>query len=106
MANILSISAQSPQELREQIAQQAKACRLELNLTQEGLARRSGVSLGTLKRFEHTGHISLESLLKLAVSLSQLEPFELVFKSPLKQDNLSLDDILQDKPTRKKGWLK
>jgi transcriptional regulator with XRE-family HTH domain len=43
--------------------------RLDKNPTQEGLAKRSGVSLGSLKRFESSGHISLESLLKLALVL-------------------------------------
>ena len=38
-------------------------------LTQQDLSERSGVSLGTLKRFETTGQISLLSLTKLAIAL-------------------------------------
>ena len=36
------------------------------------MAERSGVSLGSLKRFENTGNISLESLLKLMHFLGRL----------------------------------
>jgi len=35
----------------------------------------SGVSHGSLKRFEHSGQIALESLLKLAFVLECLEDF-------------------------------
>jgi hypothetical protein len=38
------------------------------------------VSLGSLKRFESTGQVSLESLLKLAEILDRLEDFEWVLK--------------------------
>jgi len=44
--------------------------------TQKELSSRSGVSLGSLKRFESYGQISLESLLKLALVLECLEDFE------------------------------
>jgi len=43
--------------------------------TQTELSKRSGVSLGSLKRFETTGQIALESLLKLALVLECLEDF-------------------------------
>jgi transcriptional regulator with XRE-family HTH domain len=43
------------------------------------LAERSGVSLGSLKRFEQNGQISFENLLKLAQILGQLEAFEHLF---------------------------
>lgn len=39
------------------------------------MAERSGVSLGSLKRFESQGKISLESFLKLAHLLGRLEEF-------------------------------
>lgn len=47
----------SPQEVMKEIAERVKAIRLEQNLTQEGLSLRSGVSLGSVKRFERTGEI-------------------------------------------------
>lgn len=39
------------------------------------MAERSGVSLGSLKRFESHGKISLESFLKLVHLLGRLEEF-------------------------------
>ena len=38
-------------------------------ITQKQLAARSGVSLGSLKRFEQSGEISLQSLKKIAIAL-------------------------------------
>jgi len=40
------------------------------------MAERSGVSLGSLKRFENTGKISLGSLLKLMHLLGRLNEFD------------------------------
>ena len=40
------------------------------------MAERSGVSLGSLKRFENTGKISLDSLLKLMHLLGRLNEFD------------------------------
>ena len=47
-----------------------------MGYTQTECATRSGVSLGSLKRFERTGQISLESLLKLAFVLECLGDFD------------------------------
>ena len=105
MANILAISLKTPQDVRSGLAARARACRLALNLSQEGLARRSNVSLGSLKRFERTGQVSLDSLLKLALVLGKLDDFESVFKPGLQVPG-SLDDLLKTPPVRRKGRLK
>lgn len=47
----------------------ARNKRKTLKLSQEELAKRSGVSFCSVKRFENTGEISLTSLLKIAVVL-------------------------------------
>ncbi|WP_446425563.1 helix-turn-helix domain-containing protein [Mailhella sp.] len=60
---------------QRKLASSAKARRLELNITQAELAERSGVSLGSLRRFESTGEISLRSLLELALVLGELKEF-------------------------------
>ena len=69
-----------PSDIQLDIAQKHKRLRKQLKLTQSELAGRSGVSLGSLKRFETKGQISLESLLKLAQILNRLSDFEDVFK--------------------------
>ena len=70
----------SPLEICESIANRHKKLRKKLSLTQAEMAERSGVSLGSLKRFENTGKISLESLLKLAHLIGRLEDFDTVFQ--------------------------
>lgn len=64
----------------KQIAERHRALRKRAGYSQSELARRSGVSLGSLKRFESTGQVSLESLLKLVEILDRLEDFEWVLK--------------------------
>jgi transcriptional regulator with XRE-family HTH domain len=65
----------TPYETGLNLAQKHRALRKRLNISQKEMAERSGVSLGSLKRFEHTGKISLESLLKLAHLLGRLTDF-------------------------------
>ena len=52
----------SPLDIRVSIADRFKRIRLDQNVSQEQLAERSGVSLGSLRRFESKGEISLKSL--------------------------------------------
>ena len=104
MDTILSLYLKSPLEIAQELAARARACRLGHNLTQAGLAKRSGVSLPSLKRFERTGQISLESLLKIALILDVLEDFEGVFSArPHRAE--TLDDLLAAPTTRRKGRI-
>lgn len=89
-----------PQEVAGYIAKNVKEKRLSLNLTQKNLSDRSGVSFGVIKKFERTGKISLESLLKIALILGSLEEFTQLFKSSKPDKLLSLDEIIKSK-TRK-----
>ena len=70
----------SSQEIMQDIATRAREIRLSQNLTQAGLSLRSGVSLGSLKRFEKTGEISLKSLIDIANALGCLSDFEQLFQ--------------------------
>ena len=45
-------------------------------------AERTGVSYGSIRRFEQTGEISLLSLVKIANALDCLEDFNELFKKP------------------------
>lgn len=62
----------TPLEVSKALAERHRILRKQLKMSQEEMAERSGVSLGTLKRFENTGKISLESLLKLMRLLGRL----------------------------------
>lgn len=82
---MISLNILTPMEYLAKITQGAKTKRLSLNLSQQNLSTRSGVSLRSIKRFERTGKISLESLLKLALVLESLESFNSLFmQAPLK----------------------
>ncbi len=72
---MLSFLPPTPSEMMEALKTKFKQRRKALGYTQPELASRSGVSLGSLKRFERFGQISLESLLKLALVLECLEEF-------------------------------
>lgn len=90
-------------ELMRDVAIAAKTRRLSDNLTQTGLAQRSGVSLGTLKKFERTGKISLESLLKIAMALGATQGFALLFAAPAAAGVRSLDELLKRPKERQRG---
>lgn len=51
------------------LAERISRLRKRRKISQKVLSAKSGVSLGSLKRFEQTGEISLLSLSKLAVAL-------------------------------------
>ncbi len=92
---MLSFLPPTPLEVMENIKTNFRKRRKALGYTQEELAIRSGVSLGTLKRFERTGYISLESLLKLALVLECLEGFGTLCKE--KEENYeSINELLSE----------
>jgi transcriptional regulator with XRE-family HTH domain len=98
---MLSININTPDSVMQTLKENFKNKRLSSDLTQEGLANKSGVSLGSLKRFESTGQISLESLLKLAVILECLEDFLYIAQEKKKIIN-SIDELLEKKESVKK----
>ena len=83
----------TPYEVSIRIAEKAKAKRKYMKLTQQQLSDKSGVSLGSLKRFERTGEIFLSSLLKIALVLDSLKEFERLFDKP---EYTSIEEILND----------
>ena len=91
---------------QETIAANMRNRRLATGLTQRGLAKRSGVNLATLRKFEQKGVISLESFLKLTMVLDALESVVKATEPPTLAYS-SIDEVLEaerKKPSRKKGW--
>ena len=74
----MSFLLQTSEDLLLKTRVKFKKRRKELGYTQRDLASWSGVSLGSLKRFEQSGKISYESLLKLSVFLECIDDFDLV----------------------------
>ncbi len=104
MAKILSdndfvLDAFNPRALARGIANRMRERRLELNLTQQGLANKSGVSLGSIKRFESRNEISLKHLLMIAVVLDSTENFEKLFSDRKYQ---SIDEIINAEKSKKR----
>lgn len=81
-------------EIAEKIASDVKELRLRENLTQQALANKSGVSLGSLKRFESTCEISLKNLIQLALTLRVQSNLVNVFNIPEPQ---TIDEIIKEK---------
>ena len=99
--NILSFDNNSLEGKAKFLAMRAKARRLELNLTQEGLSVRAGIPLATYRHFEQTGKISLEGLLHVAYALDALDEFDAIFSAPR---YATLDEALDaTRNNRKRG---
>ena len=91
-------------EVAADLAKRLKARRLARNLTQAGLAARSGVPLGTLKKFERTGAISLVSFVRLLVALGEQAGLERLMETEA-GDSMTLDQMLSVPKARKRGRI-
>jgi transcriptional regulator with XRE-family HTH domain len=74
-----NLEQQTPPEIAQEIAANVRKRRKEHKLSQQELAKRSGVSLGSLKRFENQHEISLVSLIKIAIALDCEDDFAALF---------------------------
>ncbi len=84
-----------PFDFLEELAGRHRLLRKQAGYSQSELAKRSGVSLGSIKRFEQSGQISLESLLKLVFVLNRLHDFDLILKP---MENLKeIEKLFSDK---------
>jgi transcriptional regulator with XRE-family HTH domain len=68
-----------PADVMHEVALKHRSLRKSKKMSQSELAERSGVSLGSIKRFEQSGQISFESLLKLAHVMDRLNDFDSIF---------------------------
>lgn len=102
---MLAINIYTPKSIMQDLKDKFKQKRLSLNLTQEGLSNKSGVSLGSIKRFESSGEISFESLLKVALVLNCLDDFKNIANEKDEQYE-SMEDLLKIKPIKKRGVIK
>ena len=101
------VSLITPMKAQKKLAENTRARRLQMDLTQQGLAERSGVPLPTLRKFEQKGSISLESFLKVQMVLGTLE--EILKVTQIKNTKFaSIDEVLEadSTPVRKRGKRK
>ena len=70
---------ETAEELDQKLAQRVRNIRKRRLISQEKLASLSGVSYGSIKRFEATGQISLISLTKIAMALDIADELRNIF---------------------------
>ena len=87
-----------PADWMLEMAKRHKILRKQAGFTQSELARRSGVSLGSLKRFETSGQISIQSLFLLIDVLGRLDDFDTILK-PI-ENMKEIERLFSDKKHR------
>lgn len=71
----------TPDEINKGIAARVRTVRKRRKISQVKLSEKSGVSLGSVKRFESTGEISLLSLTKIAIALNVEQELKQLFSN-------------------------
>lgn len=89
--NIYILNQKTPREIDKMIADRIRTIRKRRKISQKRLSEKSGVSLGSVKRFEQSGEISLLSLTKIALALEIQQELEELFEEvPF----LSIEEII------------
>jgi transcriptional regulator with XRE-family HTH domain len=96
---MLTFSLMAPADVARAVAERARARRLALGLTQEQVAERVGIGLSSLRRFEGTGRIAFDALVRLAFVLEAVEELGGLFPEPA---FASLDEVVA-RPKRRRG---
>lgn len=78
----LEFELASTAEILLELGHRLRAKRLAANLPQEELARRAGVSVGTIKSLETKGTVTLESLIRIARTLGMVTELDLFQSRP------------------------
>lgn len=84
-------------ELPQKIGANAREVRLAQNLSLKSLAKMSGISESTIKRFDSNGQITLYALILIATALSATRQIAELFKH---EQPVSLEEIKQTGRTR------
>jgi len=71
---------ETAEEMDKKLADRVRNIRKRRSISQKRLSQMSGVSLGSVKRFEATGKISLVSLTKLAIALDCADEIRNMFQ--------------------------
>lgn len=92
MNNITALT-KTPTEINNNLADKLRRIRKRQKISQQALSEKSGVSLGSIKRFETTGNISLISFAKIAFVLGVSEDIENLFTN---SEIKSIQDIINE----------
>lgn len=95
---MIFIDQKMPREIAAEVSGRVRARRKELKLTQEQMARRAGMSLASYKRFEQSGAIAFESLIRIGIALDREEDFDALFA---KRAYASIEEVVDERrPSR------
>ena len=81
----------TPNDIAKELVEKIKHHRKKLKISQAQLATKSGVSLGSIKRFESKYEISLNSFIKILIALNLEQDLENLFTQ--KSYN-SIDEVI------------
>ena len=84
----------TPSDVAIRLANKIKSIRKRRKITQKQLAGRSNVSYASLRKFEATGQISLESFIKLVMELGLKDELDNLFSSPVYN---SIDEVINER---------
>lgn len=90
MDNFL-FTQKTPTEIIKNLVLKIQDRRKKLKISQVELAQKSGVSLGSIKRFESKYEISLSSLIKIAIVLDLDKDFDNLFSQ---KNYISIDEVI------------
>ena len=85
---------ETAEELDQKLAQRVRNIRKRRSISQQKMGAMSGVSYGSIKRFETTGQISLLSLTKIATALGIAEELRQLFTQV---PYLTLEEVMNEK---------
>ena len=81
----------TPNDIAKELVEKIKQHRKKLKISQAQLATKSGVSLGSIKRFESKYEISLNSFIKILIALNLEHDLENLF---LQKSYNSIDEVI------------
>ncbi len=91
MNTTFSFLSKTPGEIQKLIAERIRTIRRRRKISQKRMSELSGVSLGSVKRFEQSGEISFLSLIKIATVLDLNNELEHLFEDV---PPLSIEEII------------
>jgi len=90
---------ETPEEINKDIASRLVNIRKRKKISQEELSRISGVSFGSIKRFETSGQISFVSLTKLSIALECVGDIKNLFVEVPYND---IQEVIRENNNRKR----
>ena len=89
--NSFFFNPKTPNDIAHELVEKIKQHRKKLKISQAQLATKSGVSLGSIKRFESKYEISLNSFIKILIALNLEQDLENLFTQ---KNYNSIDEVI------------